>query len=77
VLYTHAARRLTSKLPRAVIKYKEELWKRLQAHNITNRSNNIAAEAKLKPQNKEFEQEPNNIANTIQPSKRNDKAICD
>jgi hypothetical protein len=52
VLYTHAARRLTSKLPRAVKPYKTELWNRLQAHNITNRSNNIAAEAKLKPQKK-------------------------
>jgi hypothetical protein len=53
LLYTHAARRLTSKLRRAVKTYKAELWKRLQAHNITNRSINIAEEAKLKPQNTE------------------------
>jgi hypothetical protein len=52
VLYTHATRRLRSKLPIAVKKYKEEVWKRLQAHNITNRSNNIATEAKLKHKTK-------------------------
>ena len=65
-LYSHTQRILLSKLPKTVKKYKEELWKRLNSHNICNRSEKINKQASEHPLPENFETELNSIANTIQ-----------
>ena len=65
-LHTHTQRTLLSKLPKTVKKYKEELWKRLNNHNISARSTKIKTQASEQPLPDTFERELNTIANTIQ-----------
>ena len=65
-LYSHTQRILLSKLPKTVKKYKEELWKRLNNHNICKRSERIKKQANEHPLPRNFEKELNSIATTIQ-----------
>ena len=67
-LHTHNTRRLTSKLPRAVLKYKTELWRQLEEHNISSRSTTIATRAKSGDKGEQFAEELNKIATTVQES---------
>jgi hypothetical protein len=60
-LHNTMSRILTSKFSRAVLKYKNELWKQLEAHYIPNRS--IAIKERAKTENDEsFKKELNAIA---------------
>jgi hypothetical protein len=63
-LYSQPSRILTSKFPKAVYTYRQELWKQLQAHNIMNRSEAIYEQSKT--HSPDIERELNNIANTVQ-----------
>jgi hypothetical protein len=54
------------KLLKTVKKYKEELWKRLNNHNICIRSKNIKATSCEHPLPEKFKMELSSIANTIQ-----------
>jgi hypothetical protein len=65
-LYSQPSRNLSSKFPKAVLKYKQELWKQLQAHNIPNRSEEIQRRSQLGDHN--ISVELNKIAYTIQSS---------
>jgi hypothetical protein len=64
-LYSQPSRALTSKFPKAVYTYQQELWKQLQAHNVMERSEAIHEKCKLPPSPK-TERELNNIANQVQ-----------
>jgi hypothetical protein len=73
-LYSQPTRILTSKFPKTVLKYKTELWKQLQAHNILARSE--AIQNKRDGSEEEISQELNNIANTIQTAMLSAKKKC-
>ena len=75
-LHTQAPRNLTSKKSKTVRQYKAELWKRLESHNIAERSSKIKSQASEKPVPPNFENELNNIANTIQTAMLQAEAAC-
>ena len=63
-LYSQPTRILSSKMPKAVLVYKQELLKQLKAHNIPRRSEEI--QKRSKQGDTTIAEELNRIANTIQ-----------
>ena len=63
-LYSQPTRILSSKHPKTVLKYKQELWRQLQEHNIPARSEEI--QRRQTGTEEEISRELNSIANTVQ-----------
>ena len=72
----HNTCRLTSKLPRAVLKYKKELWHQLEECNISARSATIETRAKRGDTGQKFVDELNKNASIVQEAMLVAEAKC-
>jgi hypothetical protein len=73
-LYHNLKRILSSKMPKSVLKYKQELCKQLQAHNIPRRSKGI--QKRSANGDTKIAEELNNIADIIQTAMLSAKKKC-